>query len=587
MLDLTMLDLTMLDLTIRGTLLLVAAMLVVASLRRAPAAARHLVWATALAGLLVIPALPAVMPTWTVGVPAMALPRVASVGIPMAPRAVAPIPVAPVPAWSTDRIVVERTAERARSEGGAARAERESAVTVESAAVPVAPVENAAPIAVWWIVWAVGALVVLARLALGMWRLRAVVRATEVIDDPAWTRLVRRAAAELGVSRSITLYRGAAGVVPVTSGIARPIIIVPADADAWDEERRRLVLTHEVAHVRRLDVMTHMVGQVAVALFWFHPLAWVAAARMRLERERACDDLVLAAGVRPSRYAGDLLEMAQVLGGDTVPVAAALAMARRSEIEGRLLAILDSAVRRGPLGARRIVTALAAASVAIVALSVVQPVAATPVPGVHPGHGGPAEEMALADAASAAARLKSDVAKRAILLDVAVHHSTSDAVRRALFAAVATMRSDTERRKVLLASLGRGTRDDATVVEVVRATAEMTSDADKSAVLRTVAGLDDLSEASVRTAFFAAANTIRSESDRAAVLLAVLGEMRARGQRIDAGDGLARAAIASVATMRSATIKARVLRQVVASGWMTNASVLRQFKICLIQRATS
>jgi beta-lactamase regulating signal transducer with metallopeptidase domain len=406
----------------------------------------------------------------------------------------------------------------------------------------------------WWVLWAVGAVIVMARLGLGMLRLRATVRGTRPIDDPAWTALVREIARRFGVRRPIALYRGSAGVVPVTSGIARPLIIMPADADAWDDERRRLVLTHEIAHVRRFDVLTHIIGQVAVALFWFHPLAWIAAARMRLERERACDDLVLAAGVRPSRYAGDLLELAEALGGGSVPAAAALAMARRTEIEGRLLAILDGAVSRGPLGARRIASALAGAVVVICALAVVQPVTASP--------------------AAVRGREARSHERR----------ESNDAIRRALLAAVATARTDADRRKLLFGSLGHGTRDAAMVADVVRATEAMRDDAEKSMVLRTVAGVDHLSEPVVRTAFFEATNTIKSGADRAAVLLAVLGEVRARDERRAAADSepAVSLTIASVQTMTSKAAKVRVLREIVRAGWLTKEDVLRQFKICVL-----
>src|SRR5206468_10662539 len=97
--------------------------------------------------------------------------------------------------------------------------------------------------------------------------------------------------------------------------------------------------------------------------YWFHPLAWWAASRMRNERERACDDRVLAAGVAPSEYAADLLEVArgrQALG-------AAPAMARASNLETRLRAVLDPNIRRGAVSARG--AAAAVVPVVLVALS--------------------------------------------------------------------------------------------------------------------------------------------------------------------------------------------------------------------------
>jgi beta-lactamase regulating signal transducer with metallopeptidase domain len=527
----------MLDLTVRSTLLLAAAFLVVATLRRAPAAARHLVWATALAGLLVLPALPAVVPSWTIAVPAAALPSVAG--------------VRPPEAQTPSRVATAAPAEAAPAEAIGPTAE---GVTTER--TPIVRARTDGSTWLWWALWSLwglGAALVISRVGVGMWRLHSALRATQLINDPAWTALADRVAHRFGVGRPIGLHRGSAGVVPVTSGILRPVIILPADADDWDLERRRLVLTHEIAHVRRLDVLTHIVGQIAVALFWFHPLVWVAAARMRLERERACDDLVLAAGVRPSRYAEDLLELAQTLGGESVPAAAALAMARRTELEGRLLAILDGAISRRPLGWPRIASAMAVAAVAIVALAVVRPVPARAASSHESvGHrlpGARAEEVVLADSASAAAGQTSEIVKRRMLLAVALHHSTSDTVRRALFNAMATVRADSDRRTILLGSLGRGTSDDATVAEVVRATMGMTSDADRSAVL-----------------------------------LAVLGELRARtvGRRADIGDhAIAQLSIASAGTLTSTAAKTRVLREVVRGGWLTKGDVQRRFKICV------
>jgi beta-lactamase regulating signal transducer with metallopeptidase domain len=86
----------------------------------------------------------------------------------------------------------------------------------------------------------------------------------------------------------------------VTIGILRPVILLPADAVSWPVERRALVLAHELAHVGRFDTLTQLMAQVAVALFWFDPLLWLAARRMGVEREFACDDAGLREGSAPS-----------------------------------------------------------------------------------------------------------------------------------------------------------------------------------------------------------------------------------------------------------------------------------------------
>jgi len=129
-------------------------------------------------------------------------------------------------------------------------------------------------------------------------------------------------------------------------------VLLPDNADEWTDERRRYVLVHEMAHVKRVDAFTQLVAQLAIAVFWFDPLVWIAAHRMRVEREHACDDYVLREGTPASTYAADLLEMVRSLGvrsRATQPAFAALAMARPGELETRMHAILDPAQDRRSL----------------------------------------------------------------------------------------------------------------------------------------------------------------------------------------------------------------------------------------------
>ncbi len=135
--------------------------------------------------------------------------------------------------------------------------------------------------------------------------------------------------------------------MPLTWGWWRPVILLPAQADEWSPERRRVVLLHELAHVKRWDCLTQMMAWLACAVYWFNPLVWVAARRMCIERERACDDLVLDGGCKASDYAAHLVEIARTF--RRVPQVAAIAMARSSRLEGRIAAIVDgSRARRAP-----------------------------------------------------------------------------------------------------------------------------------------------------------------------------------------------------------------------------------------------
>src|SRR4029434_5618319 len=181
----------------------------------------------------------------------------------------------------------------------------------------------------------------------------------------------------------VRFVRSGRASMPVAAGICRPAVIMPAEADSWSESRLRVVVLHELAHVKRRDCLTHVLAQAACAFYWFNPLAWLAVKRARTERERACDDLVLACGTRGSDYADQLLEMARVLRGDRFPAllgGASLAMAHRSQLEGRLIAILDPRVPRSGLSRGRALAAVALCCAAVAPLGALQPWTTAPEP---------------------------------------------------------------------------------------------------------------------------------------------------------------------------------------------------------------
>jgi hypothetical protein len=209
----------------------------------------------------------------------------------------------------------------------------------------------------WWVraaavVWLLGALGIFGRFVAGTLAVSRLARRSERVEDGRWLSLAQHIAIRLGVARPMTLLRSGRFEIPVTWGIVYPVVLLPDNADDWTDERRRYVLVHEMAHVKRVDAFTQVIAQLAIAIFWFDPFVWIAAHRMRVEREHACDDYVLNEGTPASTYAADLLDMVRSLGtrGRTAqPAFAALAMARPDELETRMQAILDPAQDRQSL----------------------------------------------------------------------------------------------------------------------------------------------------------------------------------------------------------------------------------------------
>ncbi len=216
--------------------------------------------------------------------------------------------------------------------------------------VPAAPVRTARHstlpyflISIWGVVFLLFAL----RLMAGLTRLRQIAADSRPLTDHEWSALSAALSLSLEVRRPVRLLLSPRrSFVPVTWGLFRPTIVFPCDASEWAPQRRRIVLAHELAHVGRHDWLMQICAELLCCVYWFNPLAWIAARKLRLEGERACDDAVLSTSVAPSDYASELLDLVQTLSGDCRKWAAALAFVRPSNLERRFEAMLSASINR-------------------------------------------------------------------------------------------------------------------------------------------------------------------------------------------------------------------------------------------------
>jgi beta-lactamase regulating signal transducer with metallopeptidase domain len=183
-----------------------------------------------------------------------------------------------------------------------------------------------------------------------------------------WESTLNTLRAELGVHRRVRLMWTMRVAVPMTWGFFRPIILVPDSALRWAAENRRIVLLHELEHVRAGDSLFGVLAHVMCALFWFHPVAWRIARELRNDAELACDDRVLARGTRRSDYAELLVGAADRL----VPMANAMALSERSGLRARLAAVLDARHDVRPLARHWVGVACIATATVAGPLSAVQ-----------------------------------------------------------------------------------------------------------------------------------------------------------------------------------------------------------------------
>jgi TonB family protein len=190
----------------------------------------------------------------------------------------------------------------------------------------------------WSVVWPAGSAAVLFVFAIGIIQQRRFGRRSVVFATVAQ-----------GSGRTIRLRRSFDEPMPMTWGIVRPQILVPKSFDGWPEDRKRVVLAHEMSHVRRFDCLFQNLAQIACAIYWFNPLFWIASDRLHRESEAACDDAVVSLGIDVRDYATHLLEIARLIRtSNRYGWSSALAMARPTTLEKRFMALLKSGLDRRP-----------------------------------------------------------------------------------------------------------------------------------------------------------------------------------------------------------------------------------------------
>ena len=244
--------------------------------------------------------------------------------------------------------LVEATAVRTTQDSimPAIDADRDSnADLVEEAAVPSAPrVAMSQPAICLVAAWSIGAFVTLMLPFVGLLSIQRTRRNSEKVLDARWQKLLDDLRSEMGIRRKVELRTSAVVQSAITWGLVRPTILIPTNAFQWTDGQRRIVLRHELTHILRHDWTTQMLASFCCSLHWFNPMVWWVSRQMRVEREQACDDLVLFSGVEPTRYAETLIQLA----GQIRPCRslAVIPMAHQSRLEQRMHAILDPNRRR-------------------------------------------------------------------------------------------------------------------------------------------------------------------------------------------------------------------------------------------------
>jgi TonB family protein len=325
-----------LDIIVKTAVILAAPVVICILLRRASASSRHALWALAIVSVLLLPFAAAIVPQLQ-------------------------LPVLPVP--------------------GANAARMPATIAISAVAVQAAQHASRVPLVTTLVVlWALGAAAVIGRLLAGAVGIRRLSKFAHRSEDGTWDEITAQTAAQYELHKPLRLLFSDAEVLPVTWGVLRHTVLLPSSAERWSFERRRLVLAHEMAHVQRNDGILHLLSQLACGIHWFNPLIWHAARRERIERERACDDQVLSHVGAPMDYAEHLVQIVRGLQARRALSAAALGMAQPSQLEARLVSILDSHARREPVSKSGVVLLCTAVGLMTLLIAGIRVTGSVPLP---------------------------------------------------------------------------------------------------------------------------------------------------------------------------------------------------------------
>ncbi len=214
------------------------------------------------------------------------------------------------------------------------------------------------------------ALLLFLRLLTGTWgghRLRG--RSHPIIDSDL-LQIVSRQARNAGLRLAPAVAFCERVAVPMVVGVFRPVVLLPASiVTGLDQTQFAAILSHELAHIRRHDLLMNLIQRIVESLLFFHPVVWFVSRKMSVEREASCDDLAVSCGHERMEYAGALLRMAELCSSDRNLAGTAVAASGHcgSDFEDRLRRLMEAPSDSGlrPSRSGMLAVLLLACSIAI------------------------------------------------------------------------------------------------------------------------------------------------------------------------------------------------------------------------------
>ncbi len=355
-----------LDILVKATALLILAVVTTLLLRHRSAAARSVVWSTALGILILLPILSLCLPSWQM----LKVPLHSTTEATIQPQY--DDMASGTLATSTSQ-PSETTLAASTGEPETLRTDRQRdlvpAVQPAESSTSAFSVDVVAGMLLFF--WLCGSIHFLGRLGVHCFRVHAITWRANTYDLETFLPKSTLPVAARHIGRFVKLAFSDEISIPFSWGLRQPFIVLPSAAKQWSTERLRSVLLHELGHIARRDYVAHMIVEVARALYWPNPLVWLAAQRNAMERERACDDFALSHGAPSQKYATHLLEIARSQIIPQTPLGATSLAGKRGLVE-RIGSIMNKKLDRSQLRPTTILVTICLAIIVAIPLSAIK-----------------------------------------------------------------------------------------------------------------------------------------------------------------------------------------------------------------------
>lgn len=224
-------------------------------------------------------------------------------------------------------------------------------------------------------IWALGAGVGFTRIVAGFVTLRKFISRAREVDDERVLMIFTRIKEEMGISRRVRLLISSEARIPFATGFIHPCVVLPDRMWASDE-KLRMLLIHELAHLNRFDDLVNLLSRIAGSVMFFHPLFHLASKKLQLSSEEICDGWVIRlSGVRRD-YADCLVEFASIgMGGLPIGLCE-----KQNSMARRIKSIFENEGAFKTMSKKSIAFLSLSASILILMISVIRLVGCTPEP---------------------------------------------------------------------------------------------------------------------------------------------------------------------------------------------------------------